>query len=42
MWYIVIKTGNVGDNSALATVVKNWASPSRSSTKELLTVRFYA
>ncbi|KAF8723676.1 hypothetical protein HU200_021638 [Digitaria exilis] len=33
--YIVFP-GNVGDNSALAKVVKNWASPSRSSTKELL------
>lgn len=34
------QTGNVGDNSALAKVVKSWASPSRSSTKELLLVRF--
>ncbi|XP_066375772.1 uncharacterized protein [Miscanthus floridulus] len=33
--YIVFP-GNVGDNSALAKVVKSWASPSRSSTKELL------
>ncbi|KAK3128896.1 hypothetical protein QOZ80_6BG0467940 [Eleusine coracana subsp. coracana] len=33
--YIVFP-GNVGDNSALATVVKNWTPPSRSSTKELL------
>ncbi|KAK8455261.1 hypothetical protein SEVIR_4G115300v4 [Setaria viridis] len=35
--YIVFP-GNVGDNSALAKVVKNWASPSRSSTKELLLI----
>uniref|UniRef100_A0A3B6SAX4 Ketose-bisphosphate aldolase class-II family protein n=1 Tax=Triticum aestivum TaxID=4565 RepID=A0A3B6SAX4_WHEAT len=33
--YIVFP-GNVGDNSALAEVVQNWACPSRSSTKELL------
>ncbi|AQK83634.1 uncharacterized protein LOC100280420 [Zea mays] len=33
--YIVFP-GNVGDNSALAKVVKSWASPSRSSTKEIL------
>ncbi|KAL6631355.1 hypothetical protein ACP70R_028205 [Stipagrostis hirtigluma subsp. patula] len=33
--YIVFP-GNVGDNSALAKVVKNWVCPSRSSTKELL------
>ncbi|KAL6839619.1 hypothetical protein ACP4OV_030558 [Aristida adscensionis] len=33
--YIVFP-GNVGDNSALASVVKNWAYPSRSSTQELL------
>jgi hypothetical protein len=33
--YIVFP-GNVGDNSALAKVVRNWASPSRSSTKQLL------
>lgn len=34
-------TGNVGDNSALAEVVQNWACPSRSSTKELLLVSSY-
>jgi len=33
--YIVFP-GNVGDNSALAKVVRNWASPSRISTKQLL------
>uniref|UniRef100_A0A0E0LA58 Ketose-bisphosphate aldolase class-II family protein n=1 Tax=Oryza punctata TaxID=4537 RepID=A0A0E0LA58_ORYPU len=33
--YIVFP-GNVGDNSALAKVVQNWACPSRSSAKELL------
>jgi uncharacterized protein YgbK (DUF1537 family) len=37
--YIVFP-GNVGDNSALAKVVQNWACPSRSSAKELLLVRF--
>lgn len=30
--------GNVGDNGALAEVVKNWACPLRSSTKDLLLV----
>ncbi|CAM0913964.1 unnamed protein product [Alopecurus aequalis] len=33
--YIVFP-GNVGDNSALAKVVQNWACPSRSSTQEIL------
>ncbi|KAG8076277.1 hypothetical protein GUJ93_ZPchr0006g44432 [Zizania palustris] len=33
--YIVFP-GNVGDNSALAKVIQNWACPSRSSAKELL------
>jgi hypothetical protein len=43
MDYLVapLTTGNVGDNSALAKVVQNWACPSRRSTKELLLVRFY-
>lgn len=31
--------GNVGDNKALADVVKFWARPIRSSTKQLLLVR---
>ena len=37
---MLLETGNVGDNSALAKVVRNWASPSRISTKQLLLVRF--
>ena len=37
---LLLETGNVGDNSALAKVVRNWASPSRISTKQLLLVRF--
>lgn len=32
-------SGNVGDNKALADVVKFWARPIRSSTKQLLLVR---
>lgn len=37
---MLLFTGNVGDNKALAEVVKNWSRPVRlSSTKDLLIVR---